>query len=421
MASTKSNAFLKQMFCFGLYFVYVNYNSFFGASDAFTEVLVVPTTSAVEPDGVNKKTDKTSEKTSVMTDDDSFKPIFEAEYFLYDLSHTNHVKTKGTYGHVKAHFCKLSWKRQKRQPNLVPRYSDVIRQSSKACKGDQIVVRLSDIVSKARSYDKANPTKVHSLEKAGFIYHESRCGSTLAANMITVADPDASRLYSEPKPLTSAATTQNKRLVRDVMYLLGRSNDFNEKRVFYKMRSTLANDISAMPKNVPWVFFYRNPQDVLASHFNPTEAKRVICLNSRKHPHKNEVQMATQYGKDHKSLPDADVCALRLSSIVQSVLDQHNRTQAGHFVNYESLPNSVWETVLPDYFNLDVNDEMIERMKEISGVYSKTSWTRKEIKWDDEGQEKADLKKSQRKAVKKYMSKQYEFLEELAGSSPEAA
>jgi hypothetical protein len=166
-------------------------------------------------------------------------------------------------------------------------------------------------VRHARHYDARNSTNVTQLTQSGFIFHESRCGSTLAANMLTVAYPAAHRVYSEPATLLKALKSNNKNLVKDVLYMMGRSNDPNEKRVFYKLRSLAVLSIRNMP-DLPWIFLYRNPKEVVASHFNPTEHDMTVCLQQRKHPHPIMHQVAMEYGSDIGSITDEEFCAVRL-------------------------------------------------------------------------------------------------------------
>jgi len=80
------------------------------------------------------------------------------------------------------------------------------------------------------------------------------------------------------------------------------------------------------------------------------------------------------------------------------------------------LPSSFWDTALPGYFHIKVNEAMLERMKAITGVYSKTTWTKKVLKWEKMAAEEKALKKDQKRAADKFMSSQYELLEELSAS-----
>jgi len=169
----------------------------------------------------------------------------------------------------------------------------------------------------AKRYDALSSTNVNQLELAGFIYHESRSGSTLAANMLTVANPITSRVYSEPTALLRAMKSNNSELVKDVLYMFGRTNNDKEKRVFYKLKSDAVRYIHTMPAAVPWIFMYRDPQEVLASHFNPTEHDMIVCLLERHDPHPLMAEIAKSVdGTDIHDATDANFCAVRLVSLL---------------------------------------------------------------------------------------------------------
>lgn len=196
---------------------------------------------------------------------------------------------------------------------LVPRYHNVY--NGKLCDNSEhaeITFDFKDLVKMARRYDALPSTKVNNMRQAGFIFHESRSGSTLAANMLTVAYPSMHRVYSEPGVLYQAMRTQNKELVKDVLYMLGRTSNLEETRVFYKLRSVAVRHMDAMPDDMPWIFMYRNPEDVVASHFNPTETGNTVCLQERKNPHQLLVEIAKTFGKEIDEVSDETFCATRL-------------------------------------------------------------------------------------------------------------
>jgi len=174
---------------------------------------------------------------------------------------------------------------------------------------------FADLVRISRRYDQLSTTNVSHLKQSGFVYHESRSGSTLAANMLTVANPSEWRVYSEPIALLRAMKSKNTELVKDVLYMLGRTNNVEESHVFYKLKSVAARYMDAMPKEVPWIFLYRDPEEVVSSHFHPTEhATSVVCLQERHNPHPMVVNIATEFNtsKDINTVTDETFCAARL-------------------------------------------------------------------------------------------------------------
>eukprot|EP00542_Grammatophora_oceanica_P017665 CAMPEP_0194034170 /NCGR_PEP_ID=MMETSP0009_2-20130614/6574_1 /TAXON_ID=210454 /ORGANISM="Grammatophora oceanica, Strain CCMP 410" /LENGTH=412 /DNA_ID=CAMNT_0038674965 /DNA_START=64 /DNA_END=1302 /DNA_ORIENTATION=+ len=401
------------LFCFGVVFMFRNY----GLIDDYDQSTPQRGREADVP--VSKGKDFVRVFHTIDEEDERLRPIFDADIYLYDVEKTKDVTEDEGYDQVVAWFCALDWTKQKESPQLSPRFSNVVADSwKKYCRKTEIDVPFAKLVEAVRQYDEKHPKKVHSLEVGGFIYHESRCGSTLTANMLTVAHPEAYRIYSEPSILHHAMKTGNKKFVDDVLYMMGRSNNPKEKMVFYKLRSTYTRKMDTMPEQVPWIFMYREPEAVLASHFNPTETAAVVCLQSYHTDNELEIKIAEEHGKEHKDLPPADICAIRLASIAQYAIQEHNRTNQGHFVNYNTLPNVIWEKVLPEYFEVNVDAGMKERMQEISGVYSKAGFSDSDIKWDKNApvEKEKEIKKRQRKAAAKYMADQYDELERLAGN-----
>jgi len=104
------------------------------------------------------------------------------------------------------------------------------------------------------------------------------------------------------------------------------------------------------------------------------------------------------------------------ASLCLSAIQEHQRTNNGHFVNYNTLPESLWETIIPDYFRIHVTSESIARMKNISGVYAKGGIKRtRDKEWgDDLASKQPDLTETQRQAVHKILDPYFHQMEELA-------
>jgi hypothetical protein len=93
----------------------------------------------------------------------------------------------------------------------------------------------------------------------------------------------------------------------------------------------------------------------------------------------------------------------------------YEQTQRGAFFNYNTLPHSAWETIFPDYFGVDVNEQHIERMKAMSGTYSKAGRKSRQNEWeDDTSKNLSEVTKKQRKAALKYLDPLYEAMEDIS-------
>jgi len=102
------------------------------------------------------------------------------------------------------------------------------------------------------------------MKPTGFVFHESRCGSTLVANILAAFNPKESRVYSESAPPSQAAQLFNMndlensiQLLRDVIYMMGRSNDPDERNLFFKIQSINSKKIHVFRKGELYFFGIR--------------------------------------------------------------------------------------------------------------------------------------------------------------------
>ena len=178
---------------------------------------------------------------------------------LTDISigHTNPFGSQGNnppYS-VIGTFCHLEWSKHKADPAAVPMFKD-LQKKSPACSGTRSQIDLFTAVSEARKYDKINESvKIHSMAPRGFVFHESRCGSTLVANSLAFFDAEKNRVYSESGPPIAAAKAFDPdfeeasiQLMRDVIYLMGRTDDLKEENLFFKVQSIGSKSIWAFRK-----------------------------------------------------------------------------------------------------------------------------------------------------------------------------
>ncbi|HYI64336.1 MAG TPA: hypothetical protein VEW71_05570 [Allosphingosinicella sp.] len=112
----------------------------------------------------------------------------------------------------------------------------------------------------------ANAESEGSLPPDGFIFHMSRCGSTLVAQMLAALP--GSIVVSEAAPLAAAIASGSPDALSAMVAALGRRRAGDETRYFLKLDfgHALALPLfrAAFPA-VPWVFLYREPVEVLVS------------------------------------------------------------------------------------------------------------------------------------------------------------
>jgi hypothetical protein len=183
-------------------------------------------------------------------------------------------------------------------------------------------------------------------EPDGLIFHQSRCGSTLVARMLGALPRSTS--VSEAPPIDTilqlglAAGWSGERrsaALRAMVGAYGRRADRRDGPFFVKLDSwhTLALPLfrAAFPE-VPWVFLYRDPIEILVSQMRQRGPQTVPQL-----------MPPAFYGLD--SSPDApaeDYCARVLERIASAALDH---PEGGLAVDYWELPAGVAARILPHF------------------------------------------------------------------------
>lgn len=76
----------------------------------------------------------------------------------------------------------------------------------------------------------------------------------------------------------------------------------------------------------------------------------------------------------------------------------------------------MWETIVPEYFNIALSGQAIVNMKNISGVYAKGGKEENQGEWDEEEAEKKteQLTRKQRKAAHTILEPYFVQMEEFA-------
>ena len=206
------------------------------------------------------------------------------------------------------------------------------------------------------------------LEPSGFLFHGSRCGSTLVAQML--ASSPQHLVLSEPPPVDQvlrarAPEAERVRWLRAIMAALGRPRHAGQRRYVVKLDAWSACSLPVVRRafpNVPWVFLFREPVQVLASHFRQRGAHMVPGALD-----------PTLFGLDPDaiaSMPPAEYCARVLASIYRSPLE--HRDARALFVDYAELPGAVLDRIT-GAFGLDCSEAELARMREVAALDAKNS------------------------------------------------
>jgi hypothetical protein len=344
-------------------------------------------------------------------------------------------------------FCNIDWKLQQKNPSTVPMFKD-LREKSKMCEDTEVQVDLYEFAREARAFDAsfANATEmtgkrdvVFPVPPSGIVFHETRCGSTLTANLLASFRPKNSRVYSEsPPPVTALRACEkkpcdpdkHKQLIQDVFYLMGRTIRVDRPQyVFYKIQSigTMAMHKFTMAfPNVPWVFLYRDSVEVMMSHLK--SKKKIdkghvpVCgrnynLSMERQPRQTQ-KILQKHGKRPQDMALTEYCAVHLAALSLAAVEEHDRTGKGKFINYNELPDVAWRKLLPDYFGITpIDDTMVDNMKIVAGVYSKGRGKTANQEWKDDSEKKQFAAPEEVvSAAKVYLGDMFEKMERLSGN-----
>ena len=138
--------------------------------------------------------------------------------------------------------CKLNFKTYTDSPNVYPMNKDLISLSK--CFGSNVrYVKMSVILAEIDDAQRHGLPDGNVVEPTGFVFHESRVGSTLVANSLA-CDPFA-MVYSESAPPSNVLLKCGRhcerdrethvQLFRNVIRIMGRSPI--HKRLFFKFQS----------------------------------------------------------------------------------------------------------------------------------------------------------------------------------------
>lgn len=218
------------------------------------------------------------------------------------------------------------------------------------------------------------------LRPSGFIFHMSRCGSTLVSQMLA-ADP-RNLVISEAAPLdavirlNAAGGDAHVTSFQAMVAALGRRRG-PEERLFVKLDSWHALLLPLFRRafpDVPWVFLYREPAAVLASQMTQ---RGIQTLPGYLPPALSD--LTADDGED----PDA-YCAKLLRATCGAVIRPFGEG-GGLLVNYNELPAALWTRILP-HFGVETRDAERARMAEAAQFDAKnpsfrfvgSSWSRED-------------------------------------------
>jgi hypothetical protein len=262
--------------------------------------------------------------------------------------------------------------------------------------------------------DFLNAEREGAVAPSGFIFHMSRCGSTLASQMlaalpgtISLSEPDPLDMVVQ-LPLVAQGVSPELHIeaIRAMVAALGRDRSGDTDRYFIKLDSwhTLALPAfrQAFP-DVPWIFLYRDPVEVLVSQERMRGAQTAPGVLP---PH------IFGFTEAEMSLPDVDYIARVLARTCGAVVDQW-ALGGGLVVDYRELPEAMFTRVLP-HFGVELTPEARAAMEAASGRDAKAPETKFTA---DSAKKHEEASPATRAAAERHMREIHAKLQALNASS----
>ncbi len=208
------------------------------------------------------------------------------------------------------------------------------------------------------------------VKPTGFIFHMSRSGSTLVTRML--ASLPQNIVISEAPPLDSALQAHFKSApaseqdridwLRWLVCALAQPRLGGEKHFFIKFHGWHVLELPLIRKafpDVPWIFLYRDPIDVLVSEMEQRGQMIPYILHQ------------SLFGGDAPlviAMAPEEYSAVVLAAICYAALT--HRDQGGLLINYRQLPDAVWSSI-SEFFGVGWTDAEAETMKLMTTRHAK--------------------------------------------------
>ena len=243
----------------------------------------------------------------------------------------------------------------------------------------------------------------------GFIFHVSRCGSTLVSQML--ASLAKNIVISEAsiidKIVRADAFFSNVSIEQKVIWLRWLLNALAQKRFdeeehfFVKFDSWNVLDLLLIEKAFPdtaWIFMYRNPVEVIVSNLRQPGMQMIPGAIETIFPKMNLTEIL--------QFPTEERFARTIAAFCNAALERV-ASRKGKFINYNQLPEAVANEICP-HFGVSFSVEEIEKMKHSSNFHAKTPQVRFE---SDSAEKRREASVAVVRAAAEFVDPLYEQLE----------
>lgn len=302
-------------------------------------------------------------------------------------------------GNAKVTLCKLNFKEYNNAPQQYPMFKDLVRMSKCNTNGNSKYADLKQLVDEIKNNEHIKTNR--RIDPSGFVFHESRVGSTLVAN--NLASNPWAMVFSESDPPAHALThcegcskEEQIELFRNIVYVMGKTP--YHKHLFFKFQSITTTKMEiameAFP-NTPWIFLFRQPVQTMMSHVSPDKGGgNAPCLRSMYDP-PDEIKKDLKNNVGVSNPPREAWCAAHLNMLCNHALDTFRKygkysdgSQRGMLVDYEGLPGILPKLIFPKLFKYTVSEQLLNKMAQVSTQYSKGRGEKGTFKGDSEEKDK---------------------------------
>lgn len=186
------------------------------------------------------------------------------------------------------------------------------------------------------------------LQPSGFIFHMSRCGSTLVSQMLAAVESNI--VVAEASPIDGVVQAhvwtpdlgdeRQHRWLRSIVGALGQRRCGDERHYFIKLDCwhsvALPLFRRAFP-DVPWIFLYRDPVEVMVSQLR-LPGSQMLPPGVGPNFHRIERSYGPGTAEDYYAQVLAKICEPVVAHFGQG---------GGLLVDYRELPEAVFSKILP--------------------------------------------------------------------------
>ena len=253
--------------------------------------------------------------------------------------------------------------------------------------------------------------KNRGIAPTGFIFHVSRCGSTLVSQMLAalsknIVISEASvidKIIRADSFFPEISDEQKIVWLRWLFNALAQKRRAEEENFFIKFDSWSILDLPLIEKAFPetrWIFMYRNPVEVIVSNLRQPGMQMIPGAIQTIFPQMDLMEILQLSTEERFARTIGAFCAAALANA---------NNPNGKFINYNQLPEAITTEILA-HFGISFSENEIEKMRQSSRFHAKTPQT----KFTPDGEEKRmEASEAVVYFADKFVNPLYERLEKL--------